>query len=120
MAGSRPRVAFVTNFAQYYRVPLYEALARELDIEFFFFSRGDESYWLPQQGVSYGNFRYTEVPGLRLAGTSINPKLVSLLGRGDFDVFLSGIVGRFTLPATYAVARARRRPFVLWSNIWMR
>jgi glycosyltransferase involved in cell wall biosynthesis len=117
---SRPRVAFVSNFAQYYRVPLFEALAREFNIDFLFFSRGKEGYWLSQQGVSYGNFKSIELPGVRVWGTSIAPTLATRLWRGDYDVYISGIVGRFALPATFAVARMRRRPFILWSNIWMR
>ncbi len=114
------RLALVTNFAQYYRVPVYEALARHFDTEFFFFSRGDEGYWLPQHGVAHGQFRVTQVPSRRVLGTAVAPSLVSKLWRGNFDVYLSGIVGRFTLPATYLVARLRRRPFVLWTQIWMR
>lgn len=120
MRGVRPRVAFVSNFAQYYRVPLYEALGHEYDVDFLFFSRGEEGYWLPQQGVSYGAFKHIQIPGVRLWGTSINPSLATRLWRGDYDVYLSGIVGRIALPTTYAVARLRGRPFVLWCNIWMR
>ncbi len=116
----RLRVAFVTNFCQYYRVKLFESLARLYDVEFFFFSAGDESYWLPEHGVAQGNFKHHDIPGLRVLRTSINPTLVPLLWRGQFDVFVSGVVGKFAMPATYAVARAQGRPFVLWTQIWMR
>ncbi len=120
MTPNRLRVALVTNFVQYYRVPVYEELSRRFDMRFFFFSQGDEPYWLPQHGVSAGNFRATSVPSVRVAGTAVAPSLPGRLWRGDFDVYLSGIVGRFALPVTYLVARLRRRPFVLWTQIWMR
>lgn len=116
----RLRVAFVTNFCQYYRVKLFESLARIYDVEFFFFSAGDESYWLPEHGVAQGSFTHHDVPGVRVLRTSINPALIPLLWRGHFDVFVSGVVGKFAMPATYAVARAQGRPFVLWTQIWMR
>jgi glycosyltransferase involved in cell wall biosynthesis len=120
VSGKRLRVALVTNFVQYYRVPVYEELARRFDFEFFFFSQGDESYWLPQHGVAQGDFRATNLPSVRILGTAVAPALPARLWRGDFDVYLSGIVGRFALPVTYLVARLRRRPFVLWTQIWMR
>src|SRR5512140_1947922 len=116
----RLRVAFVTNFCQYYRVKLFESLACLYDVEFFFFSAGDESYWLPEHGVALGNFKHHDIPGVRVLRTSINPTLIPLLWRGQFDVFVSGVVGKFAMPATYAVARAQGRPFVLWTQIWMR
>lgn len=118
--SQRRRVALVTNFCQYYRVPLFERLAQLYDLELFFFSPGDEPYWLPEHGVARGNFLQHDVPGYRILGTSINPALVRHLWRGDFDVYVSGIVGKFAMPATMAVATARRKPFVLWTQIWMR
>ncbi len=120
MSRSRLRVALVTNFAQYYRIPVYEEIARRFDAQFFFFSKGDESYWLPQHGVASGGFPQTSLASFRLLGTAIAPALPVRLWRGDFDVYLSGIVGRFALPVTYLLARLRRRPFVLWTQIWMR
>ncbi len=120
LQSPRLRVALVTNFCQYYRVPLFERLAQLYDLELFCFSPGDETYWLPEHGVAHGQFVQHDVPGRRILGTSINPALVGHLWRGDFDVYVSGIVGKFAMPATMAVAKARRKPFVLWTQIWMR
>jgi glycosyltransferase involved in cell wall biosynthesis len=47
------------------------------------------------------------------------PSLVTKLWRGNYDVFVKCINGRFALPATYLMARLRRKPFVLWTGIWM-
>jgi len=116
----RRRVALVTNFCQYYRVPLFESLARLYDLELFFFSPGDETYWIREHGVARGNFVQHHVPGRRILGTSVNPALVAQLWQGQFDVFISGVVGKFAMPATMAVARAQRCPFLLWTQIWMR
>jgi glycosyltransferase involved in cell wall biosynthesis len=120
-AGARrPRVAFVTNFCSHYRVAPFELLARDYDIDYYFFSDGGEWYWRREHGVRGGAFRHRYLPGFRLGNTRISPHLPLALLQGDYDVFVKCINGRFALPMTYALARLRRRPFVLWTGIWTR
>ena len=45
------KVAFVHNFATHYTQRTFELLAERIDADFFFFSGGRESYWLPEHGV---------------------------------------------------------------------
>jgi glycosyltransferase involved in cell wall biosynthesis len=52
--------------------------------------------------------------------TRITPDLPFKLLRGGYDVYIKCINGRFALPVTYLVARLRRKPFILWTGIWMR
>jgi glycosyltransferase involved in cell wall biosynthesis len=47
------------------------------------------------------------------------PSLVTSLWKKDYQVFVKCINGRFALPVTYLIARLRRKPFVLWTGIWM-
>jgi glycosyltransferase involved in cell wall biosynthesis len=70
--------------------------------------------------VQTGRFHYEYLPGFRLGGTRLVPTLPFKLWQGAYDVYVKCINGRFALPITYAVARLRRRPFVLWTGIWMR
>jgi glycosyltransferase involved in cell wall biosynthesis len=49
----------------------------------------------------------------------VSPSLVTRLWGKKYDVIVKCINGRFALPATYAIARLRRKPFVLWTGIWM-
>jgi glycosyltransferase involved in cell wall biosynthesis len=118
--SAKPRVAFVTNFCPHYRVRTFEMLSAVLDVHFFFYSRGGEWYWLPEHGISRGAFAQTDLRGFSFCGTRIAPSLIPRLWSGHYDVFLSGVVGRFTMPATYLVARTLRRPFLLWTGIWTR
>jgi glycosyltransferase involved in cell wall biosynthesis len=37
-----------------------------------------------------------------------------------YDAYIKGINGRFALPITYLIARLKRKPFILWTGIWMR
>ncbi len=114
------KLAFITPFCPHYRVKTFETLARYYDVDYYFFSAGDEWYWLPQHGVRAGDFHYEYLPGFRLGRTRIAPTLPWKLWRGDYDVYIKCINGRFVLPVTYLIARFRRKPFILWTGIWMR
>jgi len=50
------KVAFVTNFCPHYRVKTFETLARHQEMDYLFFSKGDEWYWPQPHGVSQGAF----------------------------------------------------------------
>src|ERR1035437_71867 len=112
------RVAFITNFASHYRVKTFETLAKYYDVQYLFFSSGGEWYWQRRHGTRAGDFDYEYLSGVSVAGTRITPSLITRLLRGNFDVVLKCINGRFALPAAYVAARLRHRPFVLWTGIW--
>ena len=114
------RVAFVTNFCPHYRVKTFETLARHHDVDFLFFSKGDEWYWPDRHGVRRGAFQLEYLPGFSIGRTRIVPALALRLWRGDHRVIIKCILGRFALPAAYVVARLKRTPFVLWTGVWMR
>lgn len=113
-------IAFVTNICAHYRVKTFETLARCYNVDYYFFSAGDEWYWQQQHGVKTGNFHYEYLPGFRLGRTRITPTLPWKLWRGNYDVYIKCINGRFALPMTYLIARLKRKPFILWTGIWMR
>src|SRR5262245_44679829 len=114
------KVAFVTNFCPHYRVKTFETLARLYNVDYFFYSDGTEWYWQQNHGVRTGNFRCIYLPGFQLTRRlRIVPSLPLYLWRGNYDVIIKCINGRFALPVTYLVARLRRKPFVLWTGIWM-
>jgi glycosyltransferase involved in cell wall biosynthesis len=95
-------------------------LARYHDVNYYFFSAGDEWYWQQQHGVQTGKFHYVYLPGRRIAGTRITPTLAWKLWRTPYDVYIKCINGRFALPVTFAIAKLRRKPFILWTGIWQR
>lgn len=113
-------VAFVTHFCPHYRVKTFEMLAQIHDVEYFFYSQGNEWYGQGIHGVRGGDFRHTYLSGFQLTRrTRVTPLLLTHLWRKDYDVFVKCINGRFALPATYFIARLRGIPFVLWTGIWM-
>ena len=114
------RAAFVTNICPHYRVKTFETLARHYQVDFFFYSPGNERYWQQNHGVRAGNFRYTYLSGFQLTQSMrVTPSLATGLWRGHYDVLIKCINGRFALPVTYLVARLLGKPFILWTGIWM-
>jgi glycosyltransferase involved in cell wall biosynthesis len=114
------KLAFITNFCAHYQIKTFEILNSFHSTNYYFFSNGGEWYWQKQLGVQIGNFNFEYLPGFRLGHTRITPRLVWKLWHGKYDVFIKCINGRFALPITYLIARLRRKPFILWTGIWMR
>lgn len=114
------KFAFVTNICAHYRVKTFELLSTKEDIDFFFFSVGDEWYWQQEQGVNTGNFKYQYLSGFKIGNSRVNPVLPWLLWKNDYNAYIKCINGKFALPITYLIARLKRKPFILWTGIWMR
>jgi glycosyltransferase involved in cell wall biosynthesis len=114
------KVAFITNICPHYRVKTFETLARYHDVDFYFFSSGDEWYWQKQHNTYLGDFHAEYLGGFQVGGTRITPALPFKIWRGKYDVIVKCITGRFALPVTYLTARLLGKPFVLWTGIWMR
>jgi len=98
------RVAFVTTFCPHHREQTFETLSKYHDVDFYFFSAGNEWYWQREHGVKSGAFRHQYLWGFSLGRTRVTPSLLSRLWRGKYDVYIKCINGRFALPATYLVA----------------
>jgi glycosyltransferase involved in cell wall biosynthesis len=112
-------VAFVTHFCPHYRVRTFELFARCCNVEYLFYSQGKEWYGQGIHGVRGGAFPYTYLQGFNLiGGTRVAPALISRLWRGNYNVIVKCVNGRFALPVTYILARLRRSRFVLWTGIW--
>lgn len=114
------KIAFVTNFCSHYRVKTFETLAGYYDVDYYFYSAGDEWYWQRQHGTQSGNFKHVYLPGFRLGNTRITPTLLKKLFFGNYDLYIKCINGKFALPITFLTAWIKKRPFILWTGIWMR
>lgn len=111
------RILFVTNFITEYRRPLFELMARRWDVRFLFYSDGGEWYWRGPV-LDIGDLPGRYLPGIWLGRTRVAPGLITEVGREPFDVLISGITGKFSLPTAFAGAKLRRRRFILWTGIW--
>ena len=72
----RRRVAFVDYFCPHYRRPLFEELARRMEMDFYFFSDARDKWWnsrLPT--IEDGDFRRIALRRYRIAGEPFVPSL---------------------------------------------
>jgi glycosyltransferase involved in cell wall biosynthesis len=114
------RISFTTNLCAHYNVGTFEALSRYFDVDYFFYSAGEEWYWQERHGVRAGNFHFEYLHGFHLGRTRITLTLPVKLWRGNYDCFIKCINGRFALPVTFLIAKLKHKPFILWTGIWTR
>ncbi len=98
-------IAFVTNSAPSYRVPLFKELADQLDACFYFHDSE-----LTQ--VSADDYPF---PAQFLRSQS---KVWKALSESDHEAVISGVSGRTALPLTYLSCKHADRPFILWASLW--
>jgi glycosyltransferase involved in cell wall biosynthesis len=120
VSTSNIKIAFTTNLCAHYNVGKFEELSRHYDIDYYFYSAGEEWYWQQKHGVSAGNFHFEYLPGFNIGHTRVNLELPLKLFRSHYDVYIKCINGRFALPITYLVSRLKQKPFILWTGVWMR
>jgi colanic acid/amylovoran biosynthesis glycosyltransferase len=116
----RPWWAFVQTFCSHYTVGLFECLAQQTNIQFYFYSDGQEWYWQDKLGLRAGDFPHIYLRGFWVGNTRIAPTLPWKLLRSPAQAILSCIDGKFSLPVSYFAARWKRVPFLLWTGLWCR
>ena len=106
-------------FCPHYRRPLFEELARRMEMDFYFFSDARDKWWnsrLPT--IEDGDFRRIALRRYRIAGEPFMPALPLRLRPDRYDAVIKNLNGRLMLPSLYGAARLRRVPFVLWTGMW--
>jgi glycosyltransferase involved in cell wall biosynthesis len=114
-----PRVAFIDYFPIHYRVGLYEALTRRMEVDFYFFSDERERWHNPAIASSQdGRYHRVPVRRFRLGNQSVAPGVGLSLLLKRYDAVVKSLNGKIMLPLTYGAARASRTRFVLWTGMW--
>ena len=109
----------MTNFISHYRAPFFELLQQRVPVEYLLFTAGDEPYWQSHLGVTSADVNATVVPGFEvLPRIRVNPRLCWELASRPYDVMVKCINGRTELAVAFIIAKARCKPFVLWSSFW--
>jgi glycosyltransferase involved in cell wall biosynthesis len=105
-------VALLTTYLAGYRMPLYERLARELQVEVLCYG-GAGRYIPPWFTNLEEQLASAPFPARRLHGAA------EALGLGRrYEAIIAPYAGGAILPAAYAGARLHRRAFVLWASVW--
>lgn len=112
------KIAFVTNICSHYVIRLFELLSERVKVDFFF-TGGYEDYWDKKNQLWLGNFNGRYLKGfLIFPKIKITPGLFRLSSR-EYDVFIKTIEDRFALPFVFLLAKIQRKPFILWTQMWM-
>jgi glycosyltransferase involved in cell wall biosynthesis len=106
-------VALLTNNLVPYRVPLYERLAADHDVEVLCWGGG--RYLPPWFGDLDAQLEGARFPARRIHGAAD-----AFAAGTRYDAVIATYAGGAILPAAYAGARAGRHGFVLWASIWAR
>lgn len=106
------RIALLTNHLVPYRIPLYERLAADHDLEVLCFG-GGERYSSAGTGADPSALGAAPFPARTLDGW---PGALAV-GR-NHDLVIASYAGGAVLPAAYLSARRHRRRFVLWASVW--
>jgi len=115
----RFRIAFIDYFPTHYRRALYEELSRRHDADFYFFADERERYWNRRIPLACsGDFHEVSLRRWRIAGQAVMPGVALSLSRQRYDAVIKSLNGKLMLPLTFATARSRQLPFVLWTGMW--
>lgn len=107
-------IALLTTYLAGYRMPLYERLARDHDVEVLCYG-GGERYVPPWFAADLdAKLAAAPFPARRLAGGARGAFAVAR----SFDAVIAPYAGGAILPAAYVGARRFGRPFVLWASVW--
>jgi glycosyltransferase involved in cell wall biosynthesis len=115
-----PKIGFITNFCPHYRVRTFELLAQQQDVEFMFFSAGDEWYVQKLNGTFDGSFKTIYLAPSQKSSVRRAWDIARVLLRSHYDVVIKCINNPSILAASFVIAKILRRPFILWSGIWAR
>lgn len=114
------KILHITNLLPHYRIPVYKLLSEHHDVVFLFHSDGSEFYidrnYNLQTNIFKGEYLkgYTVLPKFR-----ITPKLVWYLLFSEYDILLLSLVGRFSVPVSFFIARyIKRKPIIGWLGMW--
>jgi glycosyltransferase involved in cell wall biosynthesis len=107
------RVVLVHNVAMWYRLPFFRSLAELYDLTIFF---TDASSVEGLEGVNYEltKKRFNSHTLSIFQADMFAPGLIPRLMFMDCDV----MVGWVATPATFFIAKIRRKPFILWFETW--
>lgn len=110
-AAARPmRIAFVTNRPAHYRLPIFQMLSRQWDVDFFFTAQSPGRWWTPEHEE--------HTVGLTAKTGLSAPGLYRTLRKGGYDCIATSLTGRTHLAATAAAVDLGQLPLALWVELW--
>lgn len=102
------RIAFITNLCPSYRVKAFQRLAKLYPVDFYFYSKPDESAVTHLDIAGPTNeFRYLSTV-----------RILMRLMNTDYGIQIKCTNGRYITLFSFLIAKIMRRKFILWHTIW--
>ena len=116
------KIALITNIPVPYRVPLFERLAKKIDIFIYFMAASERKRgWEPKV---YQGFAYKILPDLAIGFQNkatqesfsfhTNPTLAFELLKRFYDVMIIGGLASLSNYIAFLVSKIKRKPVILW------
>ncbi len=114
------KIAFITKYCSYYTQRTFELLSEKKDIKFYFHSKGRPRLWQDEQSLYRGSINHEYLGGFKILDRRITPSLLPKLWRVKYDIFIQSIDNPFAILTSYLISRIKRRPFIIWTELWIR
>jgi len=107
------KILFITNFCPHYHKKPFEEMARRFDIDFIFFSKG-ENYHEGKNTVNKLKIKYSYL----LPSINRPLELYKKIQNGKYDIIVKCVVGGYLTIYSFLIAKKFGAKFIFWSNIW--
>jgi glycosyltransferase involved in cell wall biosynthesis len=112
-------VKFLYNVISPYRIPLFEALAKEEDLNFFVYYCKSSLKICNWQNIESNNYKYRVLKGFTLELPSftcfVNLEIFSLI-KNQYDVMIIYGGKDFTSLMSFIISKIRKKPIIIWTE----
>ena len=106
-------VAFVHNAFIEYRIPLFEKLSRDYNLNFYF------EWFDSSLSRSKPTFKFRFLKSIKITKDhSFSPLLFFHLLKGRYNLFIAGAIGQINTYIAYLTSSLLRKPFIFWDENW--
>lgn len=116
----KTKIAIITNIPSPYRIPLFEKIAKKVDLFVYFMSNSEkEREWDVKLSEK---FKYKILNGFNLMSIgfrlnyNINLSIINEIHKNDYDVVIVGGYSSLTTQLTFLLCKLKKIPIILWSG----
>lgn len=117
----KQKVLIITNYPSPYRIPLFEKIAKKVDLcVYFTMVNDDDRDW--ELNFPY-RFKYKilthfnlKIEGKDILNYHFNPSIFKELLNNNYDIVISGGYSSLTSKIALLICKLKKVPFILWSG----
>lgn len=107
------KIAFAHNACIEYRLPLFEKLSQDYNVNFYF------EWFDSSLSREKPSFKFQFLKSIKISQDySFSPLLFFHLLLGRYNLFIAGAIGQINTYIAFFVSRLLRKPFIFWDETW--